>query len=298
VTRRHRFEAAAASLVGALVGWLPRRAALGVGRGLGWLWGALDSRHLAIAVENLRAAFPDWDEARLWRTARGVYRHFGSVLVDILWLSHRTREQIESLIEIVGREHVVRAIARGRGVIDCSGHIGNWEMHGIGHGLLIEPLGVVARPLDNPALDARLCAFRTTWGNTVIYKRKALAQVLRLLRAGKGIALLLDQNVQESDGIFVRFFGRPAATTTVAAALALKTGCALVPCRTELLPDGRYRFSYEPEVAVDTAAADRDAEIARVTQLIASRTEAWIRDTPEQWLWIHKRWKTQPRAEA
>lgn len=295
---RHRFETLAAGLVGGAVGVLPRRVALGFGRALGWLWGVLDARHRAIAVANLRAAFPDWDEARLDRTARRVYGHFGTMLIDILWLAHRTREEIVALVEITGREHVQEAIARGKGVIDCTAHIGNWEMHGLGHGLLVEPLGVVARPLDNPALDARLCAFRTRFGNSVIYKRKALAQVIRLLRDGKGVAILLDQNVQLGDGIFVTFFGRPAATTTVAAALALKTGCALVPCRTELLPDGRYRFTYEPAVAVDASAADREAEIARITQFLAARTEAWIRETPEQWLWIHKRWKTQPKAVA
>lgn len=295
---RHRIEAAAASLVGALVGGLPRAAALGLGRALGSVWGALDARHRAIAVANLRGAFPDWDEARLDRTARGVYRHFGTMVVDILWLARRTREELAALVEFEGRENVTAAMARAKGVINCTAHIGNWEMHGVGHGLLVEPLGVVARPLDNPALDARLCALRTAFGNTVIYKRKALAQVMRLLRDGKGVALLLDQNVQESDGIFIRFFGRPAATTTVAAALALKTGCALVPCRTTLLADGRYRFTYEPAVAVDLEAPDREAEIARVTQVLAARTEAWVRDTPEQWLWIHKRWKTQPRPPA
>jgi KDO2-lipid IV(A) lauroyltransferase len=296
VKRRHHFEAAAASVVGGFVGLLPRRAALGFGRALGRLWGALDRRHLEVAVANLRAAFPDWDDAKLHRTARGVYQHFGTVLIDILWLSRRSRPELEALIEITGREHVTTAMARGKGVINTTAHLGNWELHGVGHGLCIAPLGLVARPLDNPALDARLCAFRTAFGNTVIYKRKALSQVLRLLRDGKGVALLLDQNVHEQDGIFITFFGRPAATTTVAAALALKTGSAIVPSRTELLPDGRYRLSYEPALALDPEAPDRDAEIARVTQLLATRTEAWIRDTPEQWLWIHKRWKTQPSA--
>jgi KDO2-lipid IV(A) lauroyltransferase len=298
VKPRHRLEAAAASVVGGLVGLLPRRAALAFGRGLGSLWGALDRRHLEIAVANLRGAFPDWDEARLYRTARDVYRHFGTMVIDILWLSQRSRDEIVSLVDVEGREHVEQAIARGKGVINTTAHLGNWEVHGVGHGLLIQPLGLVARPLDNPALDARLCAFRTAFGNTVIYKRKALSQVLRLLRDGKGVAILVDQNVQAQDGIFIRFFGRPAATTTVAAALALKTGSAIVPSRTELLRDGRYRLRYEPALPVDPDAPDREAEIARVTQLLADRTEAWIRDTPEQWLWIHKRWKTQPKAPA
>src|SRR5262249_27610160 len=157
------------------------------------------------------------------------------------------------------------------------------------------PLSVVARPLENPTLDERLCALRSATGNSVIYKRKALASVLRELRAGRCVAMLLDQNVLESDGIFVEFFGRPASATTVAAALALKAGCGLVPAWTELLPDGRYRLRYEPALEVRTHA-DREAEIVRLTQEIAARTEAWIRRVPEQWLWLHRRWKTQPSS--
>jgi KDO2-lipid IV(A) lauroyltransferase len=154
----------------------------------------------------------------------------------------------------------------------------------------------VARPLDNPALDARLVGLRTATGNTVVYKRKALATVLKELRAGRAVAMLLDQNVQAGDGIFVEFFGRPAATTTVAAALALKTGCALVPTWTELRDDGRYLLRYEPALAVNPDG-DREAEVARITQEIARRTEQWIRRNPTQWLWMHRRWNTQPGAE-
>ncbi len=256
--------------------------------------GALDRRHLEIAVANLRAAFPDWDEARLYATARGVYRHFGSVLLDILWLEGRSAESLTRLVEFDGRDNFERAVRSGRGVLYCTAHIGNWEIYAVAHAILHEQIGVLARPLDNPALDARLCGFRTAWGNTVIYKRKALAQVIRLLRSGRSVAVLLDQNVQRGDGIFVDFFGRRAATTTMAAALALKTGCALVPVHAELLVDGRYRLSYEPALQIDSDPQHRDAEIARLTQLLAARSEAWIRARPEQWLWIHRRWKTQP----
>jgi KDO2-lipid IV(A) lauroyltransferase len=252
---------------------------------------------VAIAVENLRHAFPDWDRARLEATARAVYAHFGRVLFDILWLQGRSREDVMTLVEIVGRDHVDKAMAAGRGAIMCTAHVGNWEVHGLVHGWTFGPIGVVARPLDNPALDARLCGFRTAGGNGVIYKRKALAQIIKAMRDGGGVAILLDQNVQARDGIFVDFFGRPAATTTVAAALALKTGCALVPCRTELRPDGRYRISYEPAITWSPLGS-HDADLAGITQELARRTEAWVRETPEQWLWIHRRWKTRPQPSG
>ena len=290
---RYRVEAAAAAVAAAIVRRLPRRLALAAGRAIGRFWGVLDARHLRIAVENLRASFPDWDAGRLESVARGVYGHFGAVIFDLLWMAGRKGADLAALVEEEGEESLRAAAARSKGVLYCGAHIGNWEIHAIALAAQHGPLSVVARPLENPALDARLCALRSVTGNAVIYKRKALASVLRELRAGRAIAMLLDQNVMESDGIFVEFFGRMAATTTVAAALALKTGCALVPAWTELLRDGRYRLHYEPALEV-RADADRDPEIARLTQELAARTEGWIRRAPEQWLWLHRRWKTPP----
>jgi KDO2-lipid IV(A) lauroyltransferase len=292
--RRYRLEAAAAGAVSAVVRRLPRRAVLALGRMLGRLWGILDTRHRRIVIDNLRAAFPGWDAARLEAVARGVYAHFGAVMLDLLWMERRTPEELVGLVEFDGIASFRAAEARGRGVLFCTAHLGNWEIHAIAHAAAHGPLSVVARPLDNPSLDARLVALRAATGNAIVYKGRALASVLKELRSGHGVAMLLDQNVRRGDGIFVEFFGRPAATTTVAAALALKTGCALVPVWTELRHDGRYVLHYEPALEV-RAEADRDEEIARITQVIAGRTEQWIRRNPEQWLWMHRRWKTQPR---
>jgi KDO2-lipid IV(A) lauroyltransferase len=294
---KQRLEAWAAAIVTLGLRGLPRRAALWLGAVIGRMVAAADRRHVAIAVDNLRHAFPDWDGPRLEGTARSVYEHFGRMLFDILWLQSRSREDLLALVDVHGRAHLEAAMAAGRGVVMCAAHIGNWEVHGIAHGLLFGAIDVVARPLDNPDLDARLCAFRTLGGNRVVYKRRALAQVIGSIRAGRGVALLLDQNVQAKDGIFIDFFGRPAATTTVAAALALKTGCALVPSHTELRPDGRYALVYEPALA-RTSEGARDADLASITQELARRTEAWVRATPEQWLWMHRRWKTQPERQG
>jgi KDO2-lipid IV(A) lauroyltransferase len=291
---RQVWEERAATAVSRIASRLPRSAALALGRGLGRVLSDLDRRHAAIAVENLRRAFPEWDEARRWRTARGVYAHFGEMLIELLRLPSLSRAQMLGLVEIAGREHVERAIAAGRGVLYVTGHYGNWEIHAIAHGFLFAPVSVVARPLDNPALDQRLCAVRSLSGNAVIYKQRALLQVLKALRSGGGVAILIDQNVQEGDGIFVDFFGRPAATTTVAAAVALKTGCAVVPVRAERRPDGGHRLVYEPPVSVPTTG-EKGRDIARLTQALTARIEGWIRETPEQWLWMHRRWKTQPK---
>ncbi len=292
--RRFALEARAAAVAQALVRRMPRGWVLALGRSLGRLLADLDPRHVAIAVENLRRAFPHWDQSRRLRTARAVYAHFGQTLLDILWMADQPPARLLALVVEEGRENMDRARAAGRGAVYATGHIGNWEFAGTVWAWMSEPIGVVARPLDNPALEARLAAFRTRSGNILISKRRALPEILRLLRQGAAVAILVDQNVQENDGIFVEFFGRPAATTTVAAALAVKTGCALLPAYCMALPDGRYKFVYGPPLEW-TSSGNRQEDIARLTQALTTSIEGWVRERPEQWLWMHRRWKTQPR---
>ena len=294
--RRYALEAALASGVSAVVRRLPRRLVLALGRGLGRAWGALDQRHLRIAADNLRRAFPDWNEERVLRTARGVYAHFGTILFDILWMEGRTRDELLAITDVEGLELGLAAVASSRGVVCPTGHFGNWEFQGVVSPLLVGPFSVVARPLDNPKLDRRLVGLRTSTGNTVIYKKKALSQIMQTIRGGGVVAIVIDQNVQAKDGVFVEFFGRPACTTTVAAALALKMGCMIVPVHCSLGPDGRYKMVYGPAVEWDGGRSSED--VAALTQRLTSIIEGWVRENPEQWLWLHRRWKTRPPEEA
>jgi KDO2-lipid IV(A) lauroyltransferase len=274
---------------------LPRRAVLWLGRSLGRLWGRLDRRHLAIAADNLRRAFPDWDEVLVEQTARGVYAHFGAVILDLLWMEGRSARELLALADLEGVEHLQNARAEGRGVVSPSAHYGNWEIQAVASVPLVGPVASIARPLDNPALDRRLVGFRTSTGNEVFYKKNALGAVMRTIRSGGVVAVLIDQNVQERDGIFVRYFGRPAATTTVVAAVALKTGCAIVPVRCTLQPNGRYLMQYGPRVEWK-GSGRKDDDVPALTQHLTSIVEGWVREHPEQWLWLHRRWKTQPPA--
>jgi KDO2-lipid IV(A) lauroyltransferase len=293
-----RVEAAAARVIGGIVRRLPRAVVLRLGAVLGRSWAALDPRHVRIAVENLSRAFPEWSAERRLQTARGVYVHFGRVLMDLLWMSGRGKDDILRLVDMKGLEHADRAHAAGRGTVFVCAHFGGWEIHGLTYPWLTgRPIGMIVRALDNPELDRRLCALRAMSGNSIFYKQRALQQVLKRLREGGSVAILVDQNVQEQDGIFVDFFGRPAATTTVAAALAVKTGCVLIPSHAELMPDGRYHGVCDPAIEW-TPTGDRAADVAGLTQKMTTIIEGWIRQRPEQWLWMHRRWKTQPRPAA
>jgi len=295
--RRHRLEDRLVAVLFAVAGALPRSALLRFGAGVGRVVGALDRRHVAIAASALRRAFPDWDEGRVLRTARGVYAHLGRVLVDVAWMARRGREEIVGLLDVEGREHVQAALEAGRGIVFTTAHIGNWELCGVAHGWNYAPMSVVYRPLDNPLLDRRLAVLRQRSGNVAIDKRRALGQLLRRLRRGEAVALLIDQNVQEQDGIFAGFFDRPAATTTSAALLHLKTGATLMGGFTRLGPDGRYRMRYEAPIRVEPSG-DRERDVARITQALNDMIEGWVREVPEQWLWIHRRWHTQPGSEG
>lgn len=291
--RRHALEAGAARAVEMALRPLPRSLALRLGSAAGGLLGRLSKRHVGIAQRQLQLSFPDWSAQRCRETAHGVYRHLGRILFDILWLGSRPPEAVLGLVDFEGREHAQRAEAMGRGVVYVAGHVGNWEVNGIAHAAAVRPIGVVARPLDNARLDAHITRFRASTGNTVISKRRALPDILRLLRSGRGVAFLIDQNTQLQDGVFVEFFGRPACSTPVAATLAVRTGAVLVAGHTELRPDGRYRQSYDPPTEW-TSSGSRERDILDLTQRLNSQIEAWVRRVPDQWLWIHRRWHTQP----
>lgn len=294
--RRHALETKLAVVVSAVVRRLPRRLVLALGRNLGRVWGALDKRHLRIAVDNLRHAFPEWDDARVLRTTRGVYAHFGAILFDIVWMEGRSADELLALTDVEGLEIVRAAQASGRGVVCPTGHFGNWEFQGIASALLVGPFSVVARPLDNPELDRWLVGLRTATGNTVIYKKTAFGQILQTIREGGTVAIVVDQNVQAEDGIFVDFFSRPACTTTVVAAIALKTECMIVPVHCPLGPDGRYRMVFGPPV--EWKGGRSTEGVAALTQHLTTIIEGWVRESPEQWLWLHRRWKTRPPGET
>lgn len=290
---REVLEIAAFRLLSTLVAALPRRILMGCGAWTGSVARIVDRRHTRIARENLAQAYGDTlGAAERERIVRECWRHFGRITFDALAFPQLSKEAAGSLVRFEGLEHLRAAYAKGRGVLLFSGHFGHWELAAIMHGYLGFPLALVTRPLDNRRLEALLERLRTRSGNIVVHKRRAVREIMKALGRGIGVAIVIDQDAR-GDGIFVPFFGRPASTTPTLGLVALRTGAAVVPVFSFPEPDGCWRVVYDPEVPVDPSS-DRDTEVARVTAECTAIIERRVRERPELWLWMHRRWKTRP----
>jgi KDO2-lipid IV(A) lauroyltransferase len=293
---RQRLELGAVRGMRGLVRLLPSPLARGLGRALGVMFYLVDAPHRRVALTNLQQCFPARSAAERRAIARRMFQHFGVLLVELLRFTGLSPDAMRRAVEVDGEEFVRAAYAKRRGVLFFTGHFGFWELHAIVHGLLFEPIGVLARPLDNPGLHDLLQSLRQRTGNTVIYRDGAVRKVLRTLTEGHGVAMLIDQHMHSPDAIWVRFFQRPAATTSTLAALALRTGAPVVPVFTVPLPNGRFRLIYDRPVeppAPDTPDAVRD-----FTQRCTDVLEMYVRRQPELWLWMHRRWRDAPVPET
>ncbi|MBI4264507.1 MAG: hypothetical protein HY657_09040 [Acidobacteria bacterium] len=278
-------------LVRLLVRPLPMTGVRRVGRGLGRLAYILDGSRRRVALENLAHAFPGRSRAERTALAQAIFAHFGGLLLELIKFGTYSPQQMLAASEIEGEERVRQAHQQGRGVLFFTGHFGYWELHAVAHALWIEPISVLARPLDNPRLHAMLEAIRTSTGNTVIYRQGAVRRMLRDLAGNRGIALLIDQHLHSPDAVYVDFFRRPAATTSALAALALRTGAPVIPVFAVPLPRGRYRFVYEHPV--DPPRADTADAVREFTQRCTDVLEMYVRRHPDMWLWMHRRWRDQ-----
>ena len=280
---------------GVLVGvrLLPHALVHALGGGIGLVFYALDMRHRRLAIQNLHAAFPLRSARECRRIARATFAHFGRLLTTLLKFSTMTPGQMLERIEFEGIDRVQSAFAARRGVLFYTGHFGFWELNALAHPLALPPMAVLARPLDNPRLNALLERARTCTGNSVIYRRGAIRRVLRHLAANEGVAILIDQHIQTADAVTVDFFNRPAATTSALAALALRTGARVIPVFALPLPGARYRLVYEHAVEPPRGpSGDESPEAVRAfTQRCTDVLEMYVRRYPELWLWMHRRWR-------
>jgi KDO2-lipid IV(A) lauroyltransferase len=279
---------------------LPHNAARPFGEMLGRLAHGLDARHRRLADANLALAFPEMDAARRRQLVAACFRHFGAALCDLISSDRLDPVALCGRFRYEGWEHLDTAERLGRGVFLLGAHHGYWEISGRPIALYRGVVHTIARPADNPHLDRELEGLRRRLGYAVIHKRGAARRMLQVVRAGGRVGILPDQRVQEKEGILVPFFGHPALTTPVLARLSLRDGVPVVPVFAYPEPRGRYFLRIRPPIlpdAVEAARGDGDGTgaVTALTRLYLETIEEEIREHPEMWLWMHRRWASRRR---
>ena len=225
------------------------------------------------------------------RITTGVFDSVARLVVTFARFPQITRDNVAEWIRYEGLENFEEAHARGRGVLVATGHLGNWELSAFAHAYLVEPMHIVVRPIDNPRIDSLVESRRELSGNRAIAKKDAARGILRALAAGDAVGVLIDQNTTPDQGVFIEFFGVKACAGSAFVKLAHHSGAAVVPGYA-LWSDKerRYVLHFEP-------AVEMTGDVQQDTQQVHARLEAAIRKNPDQWLWIHRRWKTRPPGE-
>jgi len=285
-----------------LIGRIPRPLAIRMGNLLGETAFLLDKRHREITLSNLSLALGDEMGAdRRHALAKSVYRNLGQILFEVGWSLAVDWATLYRHITIEGLEHYQAAYQQGRGVLVITAHLGNWELLPVVAKQADIPINIVYRPLDFKPLDRLFERTRSRFGAKLIVSRRALLKIRRALKKGEAVAMLMDQNVDYYDGVWVDFFGHPACTTKAMAVIAMKTGAAVLPVFLYRQADGfRAVFGQilTPAASTGDQRKDVEARTAQYTKVI----EEGIRAEPDQWFWVHRRWKTKtfsawPRQE-
>jgi KDO2-lipid IV(A) lauroyltransferase len=280
-----------------LVQALPPTAAQGCAVVLAWVVYQVDRRHRAVALDNLRQAFPgQYSAIELDALVRAVFRHFCTLLVEIIQLPRRLNKfNWRNHIEIPDARLMVECLLSGRPLLLVTGHFGNWELGGYALGLLGFTTHAVARELDNPYLDQFLRQFRESTGQKILAKKGDFDEMLEILAGGGVLGTLGDQDAGQR-GLFVEFFGRPASTHKAVAILALRHHVPLMVMGVRKVGEQlRYRVKVEDLILPEDYENDPDA-IRAITQRFTTALERAVRAAPEQYFWLHRRWKHQPQA--
>jgi KDO2-lipid IV(A) lauroyltransferase len=294
---RRKLEYAAAWPFIKILGILPRPLARAFAIGIGWTVYLLHVRLRRAGMRNLALAFPEKSEAERARILRGEFTSLGRQLAELCQFPRYTLENVEQVVVYDGPENFERAYARGKGVLFLTAHFGGWELSAFAHSLHGHWLHVVMRPMDNPYLDRLVQSYRMMHGNKLVDKDDFVRGLLAAMKAGETVGILMDTNMTPPQGVFVDFFGIPACTASGLARIALRTDAAVVPGFTiwdEKL--GKYRLRFDPALEL-IRTGDLEADIVANTQMFTRVIEDYVRKYPEQWLWVHRRWKTRPEGE-
>jgi KDO2-lipid IV(A) lauroyltransferase len=279
------------------LGALPRELARGLAATVASALYAVLPKLRRTAEFNLSLALPERDATQRRSVIRGMVRNLGWMAAEFARFPKYTRENIEEVLVLDGHENFLNGQRRGNGVLYLTGHIGAWELSSFAHALYGFPLHYMARPLDNSKVDALVNRYRCLSGNRPIFKNESARALLKILKDAGTVGILADQNTMPEEGVFVDFFGKSACTTTGIARLALHTDAAVVPGYAYWDAGiGKYRLRFEPPVElVRTGDTERDVFVN--TQKFAKVLETIIQKHPEQWVWVHARWKTRPQGE-
>jgi len=243
------------------------------------------------AERNLTLALPALTPAERRRIIDGVFRSIARMIVTFARFPAIGPRNVEQWIRCEGGVYFEDALRQGRGVLFATAHLGNWELSAFAHGLLNGPMNVVVRPLDNPLIDAMVERRRGLSGNRIIAKQGFARAILKALHANEAVGILIDQNASLATGVFVDFFGVPASAGVGFVRLAASSGAAVIPgFALWSEEEQRYILRFYPPVPIT-------GDAALDTQVLHARLEEVIRANPEQWLWLHRRWKTRPPGE-
>ena len=284
--------AAAGSLLG-LAQWFPRRWLLASGAATGELAFRFARKHTRVALSNLECAFGDsLSPVERRRIARACWHHFGRITADAAAFHRLGPEHIGTRIRYEGLDQLRAAHAEGKGVLLISGHFGHWELTAYMQGFLGCPLLMITKPMRNPRVETMLAGLRSRSGNEIVPKADAVRPSLKALARGIGVAVMIDQDARGS-GIFVPFFGRPSSTIPTVGTMHLRTGAAVVATFSYPEADGGWRITYE-RMTFPGLTGNREQDVFRITSETTALLEKRIRERPELWLWMHRRWKTLP----
>jgi KDO2-lipid IV(A) lauroyltransferase len=279
------------------LGALPLPLARRVASGMAAVMALFQPRLRHTALLNLRLAFPEWSERQRRAIVHRMVKHLGCMAAEFAHIPRFTRETMQRLVVLDGFENYAAAESRGQGVIFFTGHTGAWEIMPIAFSLLHHPIYFLARRIASPRVNRLIESYRCATGNRPIEKNQSARIVFRALRQGASVGFLADHNTMPEEAVFVPFFGIQAATTSGAARLALRTGAAVLPSYMywdESLRKHRLRF----EAAVELArTGDEEADVRENTARFTRALEQFVRAHPEQWMWMHKRWKNRPPGE-
>jgi Kdo2-lipid IVA lauroyltransferase/acyltransferase len=294
---RRKLEYAAAWPFIKLLGILPRPFARAFAIAISQLVYLFHVRLRRVGMRNLQMAFPEKSEKERKRILRAEFTSLGRQLAELCQFPRYTPENVDDVVVYEQLENYERAYARGKGVLFLTAHFGGWELSAFAHSLHGHRVNIVMRPMDNPYLDGMLQSYRTMHGNKVVPKDDFVRGLLAAMKAGETVGILMDTNMTPPQGVFVDFFGIPACTASGLARIALRTDAAVVPGFTiwdESLR--KYRLRFDPALELERTG-DLEADIVTNTQQFTKVIEDYVRKYPEQWLWVHRRWKTRPPGQ-